>query len=115
MKLKLLTAVAALVACSGAWAQEWIYTDFFEAGYCATAYLHSGVAEDGMDKVRAEAERQALMSNTKEGVWKWANLYRDGEAAASLMVGFAKSDAEVEREAMQTIIKYDCAKWIPES
>jgi hypothetical protein len=115
MKLKLLTAVAALVACSGAWAQDWIYTDFFEAGYCATAYLHSGVAEDGSDKVSAEAERQALMSSTKEGVWKWANLYRDGEAAASFMLRYAKSDAEVERQAMQIIIKDDCAKWISES
>ena len=115
MKLKLLTAVAALVACSGAWAQDWIYTDFFEAGYCATAYLLSGVDEGSSDKIRAEAERQALMSNTKEGVWKWANLHRDGAAAATQFLFYAKSDSELQRQAMQIIIKDDCAKWIPES
>jgi len=112
MNLKLLTAIAALGICSGAWAQGWSPRDFYRAGGCDDAYTLTG--DHGKSKkIEAEAERQALMSSlTKEDVWYMATVYRQGWQATDLVIW---TSPEAQLAATEIIIEDNCAQYLGES
>lgn len=63
-------ASSLLTVSLSATAQGWDYRDFWTAGECASAYLHSNY--ELMERVEAEAKRQAITFLSKDDVWDMA-------------------------------------------
>ena len=130
MKLKLLTAATALVACASAWAgiskgpysgmskEQYYavlspeeYAFYFEAGICQTAYHHAGMVANN-DYIRDEMLRQGLAATSVGQAWRMAEAYYGGSNTVEFLKRDIPLGVEIRDDSVRTILTYNCQKYL---
>lgn len=122
MKLKLLIAAGALVACSGAWA-EMSDEDYFavlspeeyefyhDAGICESAYHHAGMLANNT-YIRDEIRRQGLAVSSAARAWAMSEAYNQGILNHTFVTRDVPLGEELRDDSVRTILTYNCQKYL---
>ena len=112
---KLIIAFAALVVCSGAWA-DLIEQDrkyYHETSICAGLYAYAEDETNRSTATKKEAQRQGMLLMSKELIWEAGRFFQVGYEWAVASMARNNFEREYKRRALG-IVEHDCYRFAPD-